>query len=775
MKKNIFALLLLLLPLAAFCQDGSLRLKDKFQLNDTVRIEEIADTSYVIWGKNGAICYNKEDASIFKSCELEMKEGEPLRITILLDSVWGTLKKGQQQSDTLLYIRHYFLKDSILQVNDNDTLMMVVDNNANSVLVYSVGGKTTSHAENKPSWLVWLLGGIVVAAIIMVVFVFDCFKLFRKKTKSKKFTVKLTTNDIADFKSKADDALGEKNYKIGKKRDKITFTISMENVQKIKEKDFVEVLKKNSKNHADGKKIENDKQKAKNKENKKNKGKHQNNNKQPAQVAPQNYDPTIDKVEKYVNSLTSIKEESATENSLGTTSESENGTRVCAPNNGGNVEKDEISQLNKKLKEYEKIIEEFQRKRGSDSTEQSEKAAVQTNQGYIDAINDVCEFLRSLINEKGKVKELDTRIETIKKELKEQNVALEKEKQTLITKNECLEKLIKRVQDDPESFKGDADYNKLTKVIERAEKCDDICKYPDSIDEDTEVGKLIKKAKLFAVVLNDPEKLLNVKETHNLTDVVRKGLLLDKVKKVPDLIASDKEFAQTPLQDFIVFIDSPEKISKHNNLSSKGLYKLVDGIMQINKNPGLQSATYPWLNTMLSKAMENSSQYIHVQNAASSFGNSSDLSALTGQVQTIFQYAKSYLQFADYKNYWKNLQSPLLTALNQLPSRNEIDNMRVLLFYVSQLYSMTCIMGKIYGDSTQTTSNHVLNVAVFNSTSTPTPGSLGFPSTAEASFKDFTFQYLNAPGEVEMIHYLKKYKPLPFIFLNSYYDNSVLS
>ena len=680
MKKNIFALLLLLLPLAALCQDGSRQLKDKLSLNDTIRIEEIADTSYVIWNKDGVTCYNKEDTAIFKFCELEMKQKEPLcNFTVLSDSVRGTIKIRQQQLDTLLYIRYYFLKDSIPHANGNDTLMLVVDR-ANSIRVYSVGKKTPPPIENKHSWLVWVLGGGILTVIIGVL-VFLYFRFFRQKMKlkkllkSKRFTVKLTTNDISGFKDKAinaEDTTGQ------------TPTTTMENVK---------------------------------------------------------------------------------------------GTGGNSPIHDGNVEKDEISQLNKKLKEYEKVIEEFQGKRDSDSSEQSEKAAVQTNQDYIDAINDACEFLRSLINEKGKVKDLDTQIETIKKELKEQNDALKKEKQTLITKNECLEKLIERVQDSPESLKGESGYNKLTKLIEKAERCDDVCKYPDSIDEDTEVGKLIKKAKIFTLVLKEPEKLLNAKgsEMHNLTDVVRKGLLLDKVKKVPDLIASDKEFAQTPLQDFIVFIDSPEKINRHNNLSSKGLYKLVDDIMRINKNPGLQSATYPWLNTMLSKAMENSSQYIQVQNAASSFGNSSDLSALTGQVQTVFQYAKSYLQFAEYKNYWKNLQSSLLVALNQLPSRNETDNMRVMLFYVSQLYSMTCIMGKIYGDLTQTTSSHLVNVTVFNSNSSPNPGPLGFPSTAEASFKDFTFQYLNAPGEVEMINYLKKYQPLPFIFLNSYYDNSALS
>ncbi|MBR1991961.1 MAG: hypothetical protein IJ986_06790, partial [Bacteroidales bacterium] len=547
-------------------------------------------------------------------------------------------------------------------------------------------------------------------------------------------------------------------------------TDSHENAEDIKGNDFIDNLKKASKKTID-KTLEKDKQKRKN--NKKKKNHNSNLCKRPTQNAPHGYDPTIDKVERFVEKLLkAIKPENTTDQTPTTTMENVKGTGGNSPANGGNVEKDDISQLNKKLEKYENIIAEFQGKRDSDSIEQSEKETAQTNQDYIDAINDACEFLRSLIIEKRKVRDRDTQIETIKNELKEQNDALENVKQT----NECLEKLIKCVQDNPESLKGKNGYNKLTEIIEKAEKCDDICKYPDRIDENTEVGKLIKKAKDFTVVLDDPKELLNAKwAKHKLTDVVRKGLLLDKVKKSPDLIASDKEFTQTPLQDFIVFIDSPEKINGHNNLSSKGLYKLVDDIMRINKNPGLQSATYPWLNTMLSKVMENSSQYIQVQNAASSFGNSSDLSVLTGQVQTVFQYAKSYLQFADYKNYWKNLQSPLLMALKQLPSRNETDNMRVLLFYVSQLYSMTCIMGKIYGDLTQTTSNHVVNVALFNSNSSPNPGSLGFPSTAEASFKDFTFQYLNEPGEVEMINYLKKYKPLPFIFLNSYYDNSVLS
>lgn len=732
MKKNIFALLLLLLPLAAFCQDGSLRLKDKFSLKDTVRIEEIADTSYVIWNKNEATCYNKEDAAIFKFCELKMKKIEPLcNFTIQPDSVWGTVKKGQQQSDTLLDIRHFFLKDSIPHANNNDTLMLVVDK-ANSVRVFSVGKKPPFHAENKPLWLVWALAGLCLAAIIIVIMRVSWSRFLQKKPKQKKlpkpkkFTVKLTTN-ISHFKNSATAALGENNYKIGKKNDKIKFTVSKENANNINDKKFIETLKKASMDNQSKK-----------------------------------HDQTVDKAETYLNKLLdAINTENTTDQTSTTILENGNGTGEFSPTHSGNKEKDEISQLNQKLEEYKKLIKEFQKKDTSDNAEPSEGATNHSNQNYVTTLHEAHDFLEKLIAEKKSVKKL------------------EEENKSLTVENSNLSTTIQNVQTNPKSFKDKSDYNKLTELINKAEKCEDICNHPDNIDENTAVGKLIKKAKRFTEVLDNPEKLSTIREAgeDKLSDFVRKSLLLDKVKNNPDLIASNKEFDRTELRDRINLIDKPETILNGNKLSSKNLYRLISDIKNIGEAEAYDSSRiqYTWIKSTLAKTVENSNQYVHIQKVASSFGINTELSALTGQVQTVFQYAKSYLQFADYKNYWKNLQSPLLTALKQLPSRNETDNMRVLLFYVSQLYSMTCIMGKIYGDLTQTTSNHVVNVKVFNSNSSPNLGSLGFPSTTEASFKDFTFQYLNEPGEVEMINYLKKYKPLPFIFLNSYYDNSVLS
>lgn len=138
------------------------------------------------------------------------------------------------------------------------------------------------------------------------------------------------------------------------------------------------------------------------------------------------------------------------------------------------------------------------------------------------------------------------------------------------------------------------------------------------------------------------------------------------------------------------------------------------------------------------------------------------------------QIIKTFQKFESYKNYWNNLQSPLLNTLFQLSKNDEVYNTRALLFYAAQLYSISCIMNEIHSGNTSAERQHQVNVSVFNNATAPFQNELGIPAP-ETSLNDFEFLYENAPNEVEMVNFLKKYKPLPFIFINSFYSDRILS
>ena len=262
---------------------------------------------------------------------------------------------------------------------------------------------------------------------------------------------------------------------------------------------------------------------------------------------------------------------------------------------------------------------------------------------------------------------------------------------TLSDKVGKLSEVLNQLKQTPESFKGKPDYEKLTKIIEKAEKYDRFCQNPDSVAKDAENDEIVKRIKLahyFRQLLDNPKIIFgeDIFKNRKLTDAIRKGLLFDEIKSNPGLVTAEKELADTALSQII----------------------------------------------------------------------------------------KAFQKFENYKNYWNNLQSPLLNTLCQLSKNDEVYNTRALLFYAAQLYSISCVMNEIHSGNTSAERQHQANVSVFNNATAPSQNELGVPAT-ETSLNDFEFQYENAPNEVEMVNFLKKYKPLPFIFINSFYSDRILS
>jgi hypothetical protein len=226
-------------------------------------------------------------------------------------------------------------------------------------------------------------------------------------------------------------------------------------------------------------------------------------------------------------------------------------------------------------------------------------------------------------------------------------------------------------------------------------------------------------------------------------------------------------------------LDKPEQIVS-SGFSDKGLYKLIKDIQEFANStesyePG--GMRYKWLVDTLSKKIINSNRYINTLKIANAFDKDSDVNALEGSIKDVFQKAKSYLQLDGYKNYWRNLQNPLFNTLNQLSKfkNDEKHNMRALIFYASQLYSIACVMNEAYGDDSVPTKRHKINISVFNTDVEPTMGAYGFPQPNQDLLETCPYEAKNRPNEEAMCQYLSTYKPLPFIFINYYYSDDVLS
>lgn len=356
---------------------------------------------------------------------------------------------------------------------------------------------------------------------------------------------------------------------------------------------------------------------------------------------------------------------------------------------------------------------------------------------------------------------------------------LKRDSNTLYQAYDEYEDLLRILKNNPNSLKGNKRFSKLSTIIERAEYFDKIMDNPDLIDKDSKTGQIIKKGYDFEHCLETPQIVLSASEykSTNLANYLKKGKLLDEIKNNIGLIMSDpyNEFKNTDLKNMLNFIYTPETIS-NTKYKDNGLYKLITSINNLSTQncTNINSINYEWLKNRLSIIIENANQYLVVASVADYYGtNDMDTSKLDGNVKKIFDNAVKYLQLGTYKDYWKNVSGQLLPALNNLHKNDDTYNSRLLLFYTSQLYSISCIMSKIYGDYRLSTKRFETNISLFNAKHPLSLSKYGIP-VSETDLNEYRFEYKGDNDEYNRIEFLKKYKPLPFIFINSYYSDNIL-
>lgn len=447
--------------------------------------------------------------------------------------------------------------------------------------------------------------------------------------------------------------------------------------------------------------------------------------------------------------------------------------------------------LKKKLEKYRKDAENWQ-----ELKQRMGKTAPKT---VSDIMNKISELENEIISWKEQTKFNNPSLAAKGiTELKNSINTLQEKNNTLDIQKKDLEEIVKKVKKDPRSFKGKEGFDEMSKLIKDAEKGTEVRDLmnsdPNEIKKDSATGILVRKGQIFDEYVTLPDEMFKGKDADSkiheaianspIALQIRKGDFLDKAKNNVKMIREDKEgwIGECELKTFIEYIVNPHEILKSERINT-GLYKLMHDVDSLiapigkdHKSIKEESLQYNWLKERLENVIKGYNDYLQVELIASTHGTPSyDPSNLKSDIRKVFEDASRYLKFGEYKNYWKNIAGTLFNTLDGLHNHDEIYNTRSLMFYTSQFYSIACIMNEIYGDESYSTTRPNINVSLFNTSVAPVQTQLGFPQLETDALQKCKFEYKGASDEDKKVKYLKQYKPLPFIFIFSYFDDNILS
>lgn len=323
----------------------------------------------------------------------------------------------------------------------------------------------------------------------------------------------------------------------------------------------------------------------------------------------------------------------------------------------------------------------------------------------------------------------------------EKKHAKTQEEKKLLEKDLC--DFRERVKNTPELFKDNREYKKLSKLIEKSQKCDSLSNNPDLIDLATKSGKLIAAGRLLEDYINNPINVTTGNHAHSpLASVVQKGIFLDKAKNDLQVVIGDRAYiADSVLQKAVSCVEEPYKILS-TNLNAYGLYKLISDL----------------------------------NNIADSVRNSKEITAkaitsdeMKDKLKPVMDGLIRYQKFGVYQNYWSNIQRPLFDVLNNLHNHDDSYNMRALMFYCSQFYSIAETIRNIHKGNTNSRA-YDWNVSLFNNADAPSIGNYGIPNISDDALKDFKFRYTGAQDEDERRGFFNRFAPMRFILISTYYN-----
>lgn len=299
------------------------------------------------------------------------------------------------------------------------------------------------------------------------------------------------------------------------------------------------------------------------------------------------------------------------------------------------------------------------------------------------------------------------------------------------------------VKNNPKSFMNNREYKKLSELIKKSQKCDDLSNDPSLIDSTTASGKLIAAGRLLEDYINNPKNVTTGAHASTLlASVIRKGIFLDQAKDNLQVVIDDKVYiAGSILQKAVSCVEEPYMILS-TNMNASGLYKLISDL----------------------------------NNIADSVRNSKEITAkaitsdeMKDELKPVMDGLIRYQKFGVYQNYWSNIQRPLFDVLNNLHNHDDSYNMRSLMFYCSQFYSIVETIRNIHKGNTNSRV-YDWNVSLFNNADAPPIGNYGIPNISDDALKDFKFRYTGAQDEEKRHIYFQRFDPMRFILISTYYN-----
>ena len=291
------------------------------------------------------------------------------------------------------------------------------------------------------------------------------------------------------------------------------------------------------------------------------------------------------------------------------------------------------------------------------------------------------------------------------------------------------------------------------------------------------LGKKVQLTEQLEGWKKDPKGLADDSGFKNteLAKKVQSGIVLDRIKDDALKVLAEDSLNGTDLQKAVGLIGEPEKVVGYKHKDT-GLFKLVDAMKQLSnlskadKQIDDDAVAYPWLKEQLATIVAGYNDWCKTKTAANALYDSKDS---RDAVEKVLKDANSYKKFLAYQNYWLHIIAPLKAVLDKLEYKDEKYNTRALLYYASQFYSIACIMNKIYGKD-RIVSRAELNVKVFQGQEEPAITQYGFPETDANDLETCRYQFGGTKDDITLMKYLSKYSPLPFILVQSYFDEKIL-
>lgn len=356
-------------------------------------------------------------------------------------------------------------------------------------------------------------------------------------------------------------------------------------------------------------------------------------------------------------------------------------------------------------------------------------------------------------------------------------------------KIEDTNKELNNVKMDPSKMKDKEGYEKLKKLVEDSEKFNSVKKRLKC--DDLEIEDVINSTARMRGIINGSltlkEKELT-NEDRQIKEKVEKAARFDEILADPNSLLKDNQLNGCKLYELLnemkTILSDPQKIPSLSSCAGTELYKLIQDVVFIKKvnhaevvNFKVQSSTLD--RSGLTGLISNSNYYNELKKAVS--GKKDGVIPTVGlpqdDITQALNNANAFMVFASFKTYFRNMMEATQYCIGTLSDTDdEKATVRMLLFYVSQLNSISMELGKTYGYvfPNEDIKMYTKNIDLFRKDRVDVSDYPSkYPLMPQLNSLP-RFQRVGSNLEQPRLNYLGKNKPIDFILNGNYYPDVIL-